>query len=106
MGLGLLNPLRFAVLRLSFTEPAWTSSFNYGEHDGAFVCASCDTKLFDSSAKFDSGSGWPSFWRTSADGVVAYNKPDLLGRTECHCAKCNGQCVCRISLHLPMVARP
>ena len=85
-----INPLRLAVLRLGFTEPAWTSPLNYGERDGQFTCASCKTPLFDSRAKYDSGSGWPSFWRTVNDGAVGLSKPDFLGRVECHCAKCDG----------------
>ena len=86
-----LNPFRFAVLRLSFTEPAWSSPLNYGERsDGSFACAGCGSTLFDGRAKFDSGTGWPSFWRTAVDGCVKYNKPDWLGRVECHCGKCGG----------------
>ena len=91
MGIGgLINPLRLAVLRLGFTEPAWTSPLNYGEKDGTFMCAGCGSTLFDSKGKFDSGSGWPSFWRTDAAGAVEYKKPDFMGRVECHCAKCGG----------------
>lgn len=94
MGLGLLNPLRLAVLKLHWTEPAWTSPFNYGSEDkykgGTFACASCGSALFKGAHKFESGSGWPSFWRTAEEGAVEYNKPDFMGRIECHCAKCRG----------------
>ena len=95
MGLGgLLYPLRLAVLKFHWTEPAWTSPFNYGADgkytDGSFTCADCGITLFDGKAKFDSGSGWPSFWRTHADGAVAYSHADVFGRVECHCAKCGG----------------
>ena len=84
------NPLRLAVLRLGWTEPAWTSPLNYGKRDGDFECAGCGQRLFTGTAKFDSGTGWPSFWRTAAPGLVAYNAPDFLGRVECHCAGCGG----------------
>ena len=85
------NPLRLAVLRLGWTEPAWTSPLNYGDRkDGEFACAGCGRVLFRGDAKFDSGSGWPSFWRTAEAGAVAYNAPDFLGRVECHCAGCGG----------------
>ena len=90
---GLLNPFRLAVLKLHWTEPAWTSPLNYGDKSGGkFVCALCGSALFDGSHKFESGSGWPSFWRTANDGCVELTpaSKDFLGRTECHCAKCNG----------------
>ena len=85
-----INPLRLAVLRLGFTEPAFTSPLNYDKRDGEYQCAGCGNVLFDHQAKFNSGSGWPSFWRTAQDGSVAYAKPDFLGRVECKCASCNG----------------
>lgn len=81
------NPLRLLVLRLGFTEPAWTSPFNYGKKDGTFRCAYCGNTLFDSTAKYDSGSGWPSFWRSVADGSISY-KREFDGRLECRCGKC------------------
>lgn len=81
------NPLRLAVLRLGLTEPAWTSSFNYQKKDGVFSCAYCGNELFDSNAKYDSGSGWPSFWRSKEDQAIAY-KMEFDGRLECTCGKC------------------
>lgn len=81
------NPLRLGVLRLGLTEPAMTSPLNYGTHDGTFACAYCGAELFDSAAKYDSGTGWPSFWRTARDGAVGYRR-DLTG-LECHCARCD-----------------
>lgn len=81
------NPLRLAVLRLGLTEPAMTSPLNYGTYNGVFTCAYCGAALFDSTAKYDSGTGWPSFWRTAVPQAVAYQR-DLTG-LECHCARCN-----------------
>ena len=82
------NPLRLAVLKLGMTEPAWTSPWNYQKKEGTFSCAYCGQDLFDSNAKYDSGSGWPSFWRTSSDGLVAL-KREWDGRVECVCSKCD-----------------
>lgn len=84
------NPLRLAVLRLGMTEPRATSPFNYGKkYDvGQFTCAYCGQELFDGAAKYDSGSGWPSFWRTAAEGKVSY-KREMDGRLECKCGRCN-----------------
>ena len=81
------NPLRLAVLRLGLTEPAMTSPLNYGTYNGIFTCAYCGAALFDSTAKYDSGTGWPSFWRTAVPQAVAYQR-DLTG-LECHCAHCD-----------------
>ena len=81
------NPLRLAVLRLGLTEPAWTSPLNYGKKDGIFKCAYCGNTLFDSDSKYDSGSGWPSFWRSKDDGSIDY-KMEFDGRLECRCGTC------------------
>jgi peptide-methionine (R)-S-oxide reductase len=82
------NPLRLAVMKLGLTEPAWTSPWNYQKKEGTFVCAYCEEDLFESNAKYDSGSGWPSFWRTASDGSVAL-KMEWDGRMECTCRRCN-----------------
>ena len=81
------NPLRLLILRLGFTEPAWTSPLNYQKKNGIFNCAYCGQALFDSKAKYDSGSGWPSFWRTIEEGAVSY-KMEFDGRLECRCGRC------------------
>ncbi|GKY97869.1 hypothetical protein MPSEU_000744900 [Mayamaea pseudoterrestris] len=80
------NPLRLAVLRLGLTEPMGTSPFNYGTYDGSFNCAYCGNTLFDSKAKYDSGSGWPSFWRSVDEGAIHYERD--LDRLECQCGNC------------------
>jgi peptide-methionine (R)-S-oxide reductase len=82
------NPLRLAVLRLGLTELAWTSPLNYGEKNGKFTCAYCGQDLFESDAKYNSGSGWPSFWRSSDEGAISYNM-EFDGRSECKCGKCD-----------------
>jgi len=82
------NPLRLLVLRLGLTEPAWTSPLNYQKKEGTFNCAYCGQKLFDSASKYDSGSGWPSFWRTINDGALSY-KMEFDGRLECRCGRCS-----------------
>jgi len=82
------NPLRLLVLRLGLTEPMATSPLNYGKYDGTFSCAYCGQPLFDSNSKYDTGSGWPSFWRTVADGRVQY-KMEFDGRLECKCGRCS-----------------
>eukprot|EP00536_Pseudo-nitzschia_multiseries_P008153 jgi/Psemu1/305529/fgenesh1_kg.203_\ len=82
------NPLRLMVLKLGFTEPRWSSPLNYGKKDGVFSCAYCGLELFDSNGKYDSGSGWPSFWRSIEDGHVSYKK-EWDGRLECTCGRCN-----------------
>mmetsp|Transcript_24779 Transcript_24779/g.51431 ORF Transcript_24779/g.51431 Transcript_24779/m.51431 type:complete len:233 (-) Transcript_24779:109-807(-) len=86
---GTWNPFSLAVLRLGFTEPAFTSPLNYNKSAGIYKCAYCRTPLFSSKAKYDSGSGWPSFWRTIAINRVSL-KREWDGRIECLCASCGG----------------
>lgn len=81
------NPLRLAVLRLGLTEFPATSSFNYGKYNGQFTCAYCGNALFDSNSKYDSKSGWPSFWRSIQGSSISYKK-ELDGRLECRCGTC------------------
>lgn len=87
----LLGRERFAVLRQAATERPYSSPLNDEHRKGTFVCAGCANPLFSSAAKFDSGTGWPSFFRPLAHGVVT--RPDnSLGmeRTEVLCARCGG----------------
>ena len=73
------------------TEPPGSSSLNYEKRKGHYLCAGCRTKLFESSKKYESGSGWPSFFE-SLPGVFETKVDTLIGspRTEYHCKKCGG----------------
>lgn len=86
-----LAPDAYRVLRKHGTEPAGTSSLNDEKRAGAFLCAGCGQSLFDSSTKYESGSGWPSFYRAK-DGAVGTetDRSLLMTRTEVHCARCGG----------------
>ena len=86
-----LNELEFYVLREAGTERAFSSDLNNNHENGVFVCTACETPLFKSEHKFDSGSGWPSFDRI-IEGNVAFSTDRNLGytRTEEHCATCGG----------------
>lgn len=86
-----LSSERFAVLFQEATERPFSSPLNDEKRDGTFVCAACHSPLFDSAQKFDSGTGWPSFWRPLPDALGT--KTDfklILPRTEYHCAHCGG----------------
>jgi len=86
-----LEPAAFAVLRKEDTERAFSSPLNEEKRDGVFHCKGCDLALFKSDWKFESGTGWPSFW-TYIEGNIA-TKPDnklWMERTEYHCARCLG----------------
>lgn len=87
----LLPADRYRVLFEEGTEPPFSSALNDEKHGGTFVCAACFLPLFDSAHKFESGTGWPSFWDSLPHAVA--RKPDytlLLARTEYHCARCGG----------------
>ena len=86
-----LTPEQFHVLRKHGTERAGTSSLN-GEHRaGTFRCAGCGQDLFTSDTKFDSGTGWPSFWAPMANAVETTTDRTLgMQRVEVHCARCKG----------------
>ncbi|MCT4364538.1 MULTISPECIES: peptide-methionine (R)-S-oxide reductase MsrB [Synechococcaceae] len=86
-----LSPAAFAVLRREGTEPPFSSPLDKEKRKGTFVCAGCQLPLFSSSAKFDSRTGWPSFWQPLPNAVVT--KLDfklILPRTEYHCRRCGG----------------
>jgi peptide-methionine (R)-S-oxide reductase len=87
----LLTPEQFHVLRQEGTERPFTSPFNDNKKKGRYVCAGCELPLFTSEMKFDSGTGWPSFF-TSIEGSIETKKDYmlLLPRTEYHCARCSG----------------
>ncbi|MEZ4857779.1 MAG: peptide-methionine (R)-S-oxide reductase MsrB [Flavobacteriaceae bacterium] len=86
-----LTDLQYYVLRQEGTEQAFTSELNFNKQKGTYVCAACETPLFLSKHKFDSGTGWPSFDR-EIKGNVAYSTDYKIGyaRTEEHCATCGG----------------
>ncbi|MGF1555325.1 peptide-methionine (R)-S-oxide reductase MsrB [Paucihalobacter sp.] len=86
-----LSDLQYYVLREAGTERPFTSPLNKNEESGIYVCAACETPLFKSEHKFDSGTGWPSFDR-EIKGNVAFSTDYDLGyaRTEEHCATCGG----------------
>jgi peptide-methionine (R)-S-oxide reductase len=86
-----LDPLQYNVLRKHGTERAFTSPLNDEKRQGAFVCAGCGEPLFDSATKFESGTGWPSFWQPLPGGVgTTTDRSFFMTRTEVHCAKCGG----------------
>jgi len=86
-----LTEMQYHVLREAGTERAFTSELNKNYKPGTYVCAACNTPLFEGKHKFDSGSGWPSFDR-EIKGNVAFDIDHNLGytRTEEHCATCGG----------------
>jgi peptide-methionine (R)-S-oxide reductase len=88
---GLLSPLAYAVLREEATERAFTSPLDHEKRHGVFACAGCDLDLFASETKFDSGTGWPSFYKPLPHAVNE-RKDFLLGfaRDEVHCRRCGG----------------
>lgn len=86
-----LTPQQYDILRKSGTEPAFSSPLNNEHRAGVFSCAGCDQPLFDSGTKFDSGTGWPSFWKPR-DQAVGEEQDRSFGmeRTAVHCARCGG----------------
>ncbi len=86
-----LTPQQFRVLRQEGTEPPFTSPLNNEHRRGAFACAGCALDLFSSTTKFDSGTGWPSFW-APIKGAVIEDRDTTLGmvRTAISCHRCGG----------------
>ena len=84
-----LTPAQFFILRGQGTEPSFSSPLDREKRKGTFVCAADGNPLYSSAAKFDSGTGWPSFWKP-LPGAVRYSTDRKLGyaRTEVHCANC------------------
>jgi peptide-methionine (R)-S-oxide reductase len=87
-----LTPEQFYVLREHGTERAGTSELNHNKHKGVYVCAACGLTLFNSDTKFDSGTGWPSFWAPIDPTHIgtSVDKSFFSTRTEVHCARCGG----------------
>jgi peptide-methionine (R)-S-oxide reductase len=87
-----LTPEQYHVLREHGTERAFAGSLNVHKGNGVYVCAGCGAPLFDSGTKYDSGSGWPSFWAALGDDVVTIVRDTSHGmiRDEVRCARCDG----------------
>jgi peptide-methionine (R)-S-oxide reductase len=86
-----LTPEQFHVLREHGTEPRGASPLNREKRDGMFACAGCGQALFMSGTKFESGTGWPSFFKPLENAVATTEDRSLfMARTEVHCARCGG----------------
>jgi peptide-methionine (R)-S-oxide reductase len=86
-----LTPEQFHVLREHGTEPRGASPLNREKREGTFSCAGCGAPLFSSNAKYESGTGWPSFWTPIDDAVAStIDRSHGMTRTEIHCARCGG----------------
>jgi len=87
----LLTPAQYNILREQGTEPPFSSPLLNEHRQGVFNCAGCALPLYSSATKFDSGTGWPSFWQPLPN-AVATSADDSLGmdRTEVHCRRCGG----------------
>ena len=87
----LLGEQQYQVLFEEATERPWTSALNEEKRDGTYICAACYLPLFNSETKFDSGTGWPSFYQAIESNVGTKRDWKLvLPRTEYHCARCGG----------------
>jgi peptide-methionine (R)-S-oxide reductase len=87
----LLGAKRYAVLREAATEPPFSSPLDREHRRGTFACAGCALPLFNSATKFDSGTGWPSFWRPLPRAVVTRaDRSLMMERTEVLCSRCGG----------------
>lgn len=87
-----LSDKAYRVLRENGTEPAFSSDMIDEDRDGIFRCAGCGAELFDSETKFESGTGWPSFWDVRDEDAIELVEDSSLGRTriEVRCARCEG----------------
>jgi len=86
-----LNPQQYDVLRKHGTERPGSSALNHEKRKGTFACAGCDLPLFSSDTKFESGTGWPSFYQPLPDAIGTKSDRSLfMTRTEVHCKRCVG----------------
>jgi peptide-methionine (R)-S-oxide reductase len=85
-----LSPEQYKVLREKGTEAPFTGEYVHTKDDGMYRCAACGAELFSSDTKFDSGTGWPSFWEVAEAGAVELRPDDsfFMRRTEVVCATC------------------
>lgn len=85
-----LTPQQYQVCRNKGTEPPYTGEYNNEKRAGQYLCACCETKLFESDCKYDSGSGWPSFYAAADENCVNEEVDNTLGmaRTEIMCSQC------------------
>jgi peptide-methionine (R)-S-oxide reductase len=87
----LLTPVQFGVLREEGTERPFTSPLNNEKRKGTFACAGCELALFESKTKYDSGTGWPSFWAAIPGRIeTKVDHKMMMPRDEYHCARCGG----------------
>jgi len=89
----ILTPAQYKILRKKGTERSGTGQYDKFNEEGTYICAGCGNPIFSSSAKYDSKTGWPSFWEPLNDKSVA-TEPDrslfFIVRTEVHCQRCRG----------------
>lgn len=85
-----LSPEQYRVLRQKATERPWSGEYNRYKGRGVFLCGACGQELFDAQTKFESGSGWPSFWEPIAHGVISEEEDRslMMRRTEVRCSRC------------------
>ncbi|HWM83682.1 MAG TPA: peptide-methionine (R)-S-oxide reductase MsrB [Pseudolabrys sp.] len=87
----LLTPEQYEVLRKHGTEPPGSSPLNHEKRKGVFACAGCSLPLYSSETKFESGTGWPSFWQPLPDAIgTSVDTSLFMTRTEVHCRRCLG----------------
>ncbi len=88
----ILTPEQFSILRQKGTERPFSGEYNKFKEYGVFLCAACDLPLFSSKAKFDSGTGWPSFWEPISENnvITETDRSHGMVRNEVLCARCDG----------------
>ncbi len=86
----ILTPEQYEILREKGTEPAFTGKYYKNKETGMYLCAACGAVLFSSTTKYESGSGWPSFYKPEDNVATDRDVSHGMVRTEVHCAKCGG----------------
>ncbi len=87
----ILTEEQYQILRHEDTERPFTSALNHEKRKGIFHCAGCDLPVYSSETKFDSGTGWPSFWESLPNAIGKREDTSLfMARVECHCRRCGG----------------